>query len=73
MINRGRYRRLGKYLAGVKVCDADGNLLGRDKQARTRVAGQKTVQSQGSVDAVERAYRTAAVSPAEVGRTWVSL
>ena len=60
MINRGRYGRLGKYLGEVEVCDADGNLLGRDKQVRTRVAGQKTVQWQSSVDAVERSYRTAA-------------
>ena len=60
MINRGRYGRLGKYLAEVEVCDADGNLLGRDKQVRTRVAGQKTVQWQSSLDRVERSYRTAA-------------
>ena len=60
MINRGRYGRLGKYLAEVEVCDADGNLLGRDKQVRTRVSSQKTVQWQSALDRVERSYRTAA-------------
>ena len=60
MINRGRYGRLGKYLAEVEVYDADGNLLGGDKHVRARSNGQKTVQWQSSVDAVERSYRTAA-------------
>ena len=59
MINRGRYGRLGKYLAEVEVYDADGNLLGRDKQVRTRVAGQKTVQWQSIAGRGARAERTA--------------
>ena len=58
MLHAGRYAPLGKRLA--EVYDADGNLLGRDKQVRTRVAGQKTVQWRSSVDRVERSYRTAA-------------
>ena len=60
MLHAGRYAPLGKRLAEVEVCDADGNPLGRDKQVRTRVAGQKTVQWQSSLDRVERSYRTAA-------------
>ena len=60
MLHAGRYAPLGKCLAEVEVCDADGNLLGRDKHVRARSAGQKTVQWQSSVDAVERSYRTAA-------------
>ena len=59
MINRGRYGRLGKYLAEVEVYDADGNPLGRDKQVRTRVAGQKTVQWQSIAGRGARAERTA--------------
>ena len=60
MINRGRYGRLGKYLAEVEVCDAAGNLLGRDKQVRTRVAGQNTVQWESIAGRGARANRTAA-------------
>ena len=60
MLHAARYAPLGKRLAEVEVCDADGNPLGRDKQVRTRVAGQKTVQWRSSVDRVERSYRTAA-------------
>ena len=60
MLHAGRYAPLGKRLAEVEVYDADGNLLGGDKQVRTRVAGQKTVQWRSSVDRVERSYRTAA-------------
>ena len=60
MLHAGRYAPLGKRLAEVEVCDADGNPLGCDKQVRTRVAGQKTVQWQSSLDRVERSYRTAA-------------
>ena len=60
MLHAGRYAPLGKRLTQVEVYDADGNLLGRDKQVRTRVAGQKTVQWQSSLDRVERSYRTAA-------------
>ncbi|MCY4595089.1 MAG: hypothetical protein OXC19_09865 [Bryobacterales bacterium] len=44
MIHAGRYAPLGKRLAEVKVYDTEGKLLGRDRQARTRVHGQKKVQ-----------------------------
>ena len=60
MLHAGRYAPLGKRLAEVEVYDTDGNLLGRDKHVRARSNGQKTVQWQSSVDAVERSYRTAA-------------
>ena len=60
LLHAGRYAPASKRLAEVEVYDANGNLLGRDKQVRTRVAGQKTVQWQSSIDAVERSYRTAA-------------
>ena len=58
MINCGRYGRLGKYLAEVEVYDADGNLLGRDKQIRTRVDRQKTVQWESIAGRGARAERT---------------
>ncbi|MCY4593412.1 MAG: hypothetical protein OXC19_01270 [Bryobacterales bacterium] len=60
MLQAGRYAPLGKRLAEVQVHDLDGNLLGRDKQGRTRAAGQKTVRWRGSLDRVEplaRLYR----------------
>ena len=48
MLHVRRYAPLGKRLAEVEVYDADGNLLGRDKQGRTRMAGQNTVQWRGT-------------------------
>ena len=44
MIHVGRYAQLGKCLAEVEVSDTEGKLLGRDRQVRTRVNRQKTVQ-----------------------------
>ena len=44
MIHAGRYAPLGKRLAEVEVYDTEGKLLGRDRQVRTRVNRQKTVQ-----------------------------
>ena len=44
MTHAGRYAPLGKRLAEVEVYDTEGKLLSRDRQARTRVDGQKTVQ-----------------------------
>jgi len=44
MLHAGRYAPAGKRLAEVEVDAADGNLLGRDRQVRTRLNGQKTVQ-----------------------------
>ena len=60
MLHAGRYAPVGKRLAEVQVYDADGNLLGRDKQVRTRVAGQKTVQWGSIAGRGARAERTAA-------------
>ena len=60
MINRGRYGRLGKFLAEVEVYDADGNFLGRDKHVRTRVNGQKTVQWESIAGRGARADQTEA-------------
>ena len=60
MINRGRYGRLGKFLSEVKVYDADGDLLGRDRQVRTRVNGQKTVQWESIAGSAAKAERTEA-------------
>ena len=60
MINRGRYGRLGKYLAEVEVYDAEGNLLGRDRHVRTRVNGQKTVQWESDAGRATRADQTEA-------------
>ncbi len=44
MIHAGRYAPPGKRLGEVEVSDTEGKLLGRDRQAHTRVHGQKTVQ-----------------------------
>ncbi len=60
MLSRGRYGKLGKYLAEVQVYDAEGNLLGHDRQVRTKIAGQKTIQWQRMIDRVARADRTEA-------------
>ena len=60
MLHGGRYGRLGKYLAEVEVYDADENLLGRDRQIRTRVDGQKTVQWESIAGRGARAERTEA-------------
>ena len=60
MIHRGRYVPLGKRLAEVEVYDADGNLLGRDRQVRTRVNGQKTVQWESIAGRAARAEQTEA-------------
>ena len=60
MLRAGRYAPLGKRLAEVEVYDADGNLLGCDRQVRTRVAGQKTVQWESIAGRGARADRTAA-------------
>ena len=60
MLNAGRYAPIGKHLAEVEVYDADGNLLGRDRQVRTRFAGHRTIQWQSTLEAVERSERTEA-------------
>ena len=60
MIHGGRYAPLGKRLAEVEVYDAEGNLIGRDRQVRTRVNGQKTVQWESSAGRAERARETLA-------------
>ena len=60
LLHRSRYAPAGKRLAEVEVYDSDGNLLGRDKQVRTKVNGPKGVQWRSSVEAVQRSYRTAA-------------
>ena len=60
MLSRGRYGKLGKYLAEVEVYDAEGNLLGSDRQVRSKVAGQKTIQWQRMVGRAARAEQTEA-------------
>ena len=60
MIHAGRYAPLGKRLAEVEVYDAAGNQLGRDRQVRTRVNGQKTVQWESIAGRAARAEKTAA-------------
>ena len=60
MIHAGRYAPLGKRLAEVEVYDAEGNLLGRDRQVRTRVNGQKTVQWESIAGRGARAEETEA-------------
>ena len=60
MIHRGRYAPLGKRLAEVEVYDAEGNQIGRDRQVRTRVNGQRTVQWESIAGRAERARETLA-------------
>ena len=60
MLHAGRYAPAGKRLAEVEVYDAEGNLLGRDKQVRTRVNGQRTVQWESIAGRGARADRTEA-------------
>ena len=61
MLNRGRYGRLGKYLAEVEVYDADGNLIEKDRQVRTSLYGDpKTIHWQSTVDRVSRGPQTEA-------------
>ena len=60
MIHAGRYAPLGKRLAEVEVFDAAGNQLGRDRQVRTRVNGQKTVQLESIAGRAARAEQTEA-------------
>ena len=60
MISGGRYGVRAKRLAEVEVYDADGNLLGRDKQRFTRAYGKKTVQWESGVGLAARAERSEA-------------
>ncbi len=61
MLNRGRYGRLGKYLAEVEVYDEAGNLLDRDRQVRASIYGDPvTVHWQSTVDRVKRGPETEA-------------
>ena len=60
MIHAGRYAPAGKLLAEVEVYDAEGNLLGSDKQVRTRVNGQKAVQWESDAGRGARADETEA-------------
>ena len=60
MLHAGRYAPAGKRLAEVEVYDAERNLLGRDKQVRTRVNGQRTVQWESIAGRGARADRTEA-------------
>lgn len=60
LLHAGRYAPAGKRLAEVEVYDADGNLVGRDKQIRTKVNGQKTVQWERIAGRGARAERTEA-------------
>ena len=60
MLHRGRYAPHSKRLAEIEVYAADGNPLGRDRQVRTRVNGQKTVQWESDAGRAARADRTEA-------------
>ncbi len=60
MLHRGRYAPAGKLLAEVEVYDDARNLLGRDRQIRTKVDGQKTVQWESIAGRAARAERTQA-------------
>ena len=61
MLNRGRYGRLGKYLAEVEVYDVAGNLIETDRQVRASLYGDpETVHWQSTIDRVERGPETEA-------------
>ena len=61
MLNRGRYGRLGKYLAEVEVYDAAGKLIEKDRQVRASTYGDpETVHWQTMVEAARRIPQTEA-------------
>lgn len=60
MISGGRYGLRAKRLAEVEVYDADGNLLGRDRQRLTRAYGKKTVQWESDAERAARAEQSEA-------------
>lgn len=60
MISGGRYGLKAKRLAEVEVYDADGNLLGRDRQLHTKAFTSKTVQWESTAGRAARAEQTEA-------------
>lgn len=61
MISAARYGLKAKRLAEVEVYDADGNLLGRDRQLHTKAYSSKTVQWESCAGLAARAERTEAM------------
>lgn len=60
MISRGRYGLKARRLAEVEVYDAEGSLLGRDRQLHTKAFGSKTVQWESTAARAGRAEQTEA-------------